>query len=454
MTISFRCLIIFLMCPFLTEPLPALARIDTAVLTPARQIQAYIYNSADLTLIKDTRTLHFAEGMNPVRFSWAGTRIDPTSLSLEISDPALPLEIRQTRFPAGKTNQTVWHINAETPCRAEVVIRYFTAGISWQPRYTAVLSPDRTRMQWTGQVRIQNRSGMDYPDVRVALVTGNIHLLDRIADLSGRTDPHGRPDVPADGSDSRDMMARGKALMESAPAVALQSMAPSPLPEPMEKIRASDYVVYTLDKEKTLTHGWAGQVTFVQAGAVPVKTKYVHDTERFGHAVIRTVTFTNDTDSGLGPLPLPGGPVRVFQAVDSRGGMVFAGTDTMDYIPAGKRHALRLGPNPRITVTPRVMAYAKTNLAFDKQNNLAGFDQVKTMAIHVVNFSGDPARIDIVRTMADPHFTLSGLSGHETFEKIDQLRFKFTVTVPAGTGKTIGYTLTTHQGDRKWPSAS
>jgi hypothetical protein len=454
MTFHFRCLVFFLACVFVTGPLPTLARIDTAVLTPARQTQAYIYNNADLTLIKDTRTLHFAKGMNPVRFSWAGTRIDPTSLSLEISDPALPLKITQVQFPAGETSQAIWHINAESPCRAEVVIRYFTSGISWQPHYTAILSPDQTRMQWTGQVRIQNRSGMDYPDVRVALVTGNIHLLDRIADLAGRTDPHGRPDVPANKPDSQDMMARGKVLMESAPALALQSMAAAPSPRAMEKVRASDYVVYTLDGEKTLTGGWSEQLVFVQAGTVPVENRYEYDAQRFGDAVIRTVSFTNDADSGLGPLPLPGGPVRVFQAIDSDGSMVFAGTDTMDYIPAGKRHALRLGPDPRITVIPRVMAYAKTNLAFDKQNNLAGFDEIKTMAIHVANFSGEPAQIDIVRTMADPHFTLSGLSGHETFEKIDQHRFKFTITVPAGTRKTIDYTLTTHQGDRKWPSAS
>jgi len=449
MTTRLRCQVIFLVCLILTAPLPALARIDTAVLTPARRFQAWIYNSADLTLIKDTRVLHFAKGSNPVRFSWAGTRIDPTSLSLEISDPALPLKITQFQFPAGETNQAVWHVTAETPCRAEVVIRYFTSGISWQPHYTAILSPDQTRMQWIGQVRIQNRSGMDYPDVRVALVTGNIHLLDRIADLAGRTFPHGRPDASADDPGPRDMMARGKALMESAPAMALQSLAPSPSPEPMEKTRAADYVVYTLDKEKTLTHGWSGQVSFVQAGAVPVETRYVYDTERFGHAVVRMVTFTNDTDSGLGPLPLPGGPVLVFQAVDTRGGMIFAGTDTMDYIPAGKRHSLRLGPSPRITVTPRVMAYAKSSLNFDRQNNLSGFDEIRTMAIHAANFSGHPAQIDIVRTMADPHFILSDLSGHGVFEKIDQHRFKFTVTVPAGTGKTIEYTLTTHQGDRQ-----
>ncbi len=431
-----------------------MARIDTAVLTPTRRIQTYIYNSADLTMIKDTRVLHFAKGMNPVRFSWAGTRIDPTSLSLDISDPDLPLEIRQIRFPTQGKNQTIWYINAKGPCQAEVVIRYFTSGISWQPRYTAILSPDRTQMQWTGQVRINNRSGTDYPDAAVSLVTGKIHLLDRIANLADQAHPHGRPDAPADESGYQDMMARGKTLMESASAMPLQFMGGSPSPEPMEKNRASDYVVYTLDGEKTLSDGWSDQLTFMKAGSVPVETRYMYDTERFGDAVIRMVSFTNDAESGLGSLPLPGGRVQMFQAIDSQGGMIFAGTDTIDYIPAGKHHPLRLGTASRITVTPRIMAYAKTRLAFDEQNNLSGFDEVKTMAIHLVNFSDHPAQIDIFRTVADSHFTLSDLSGQDEFEKIDQQRFRFTVTVPPGSKKTIKYTLTTHQGDRKWPSAS
>jgi hypothetical protein len=187
---------------------------------------------------------------------------------------------------------------------------------------------------------------------------------------------------------------------------------------------------------------------------VPVDTLYVSDTSRFKDAVIRMVSFTNDSASGLGSFPLPGGIARVYQAIDSEGGMVFAGTDTAKYIPADSRHQLRLGPDHRITVTPRVMGYAKTHLTFDKQNNLSGFDEVRTMALDLANFSDQPAKIDIFRTAPDSHFSISGISGQDTFEKIDQHRFKFSVTVPPGTRQTIHYTLTTHQGDRKWQSAS
>jgi hypothetical protein len=165
---------------------PAQARTDLEVETGSRQIQAFIYNSADLTLIKDTRTLFLARGMNQVRFSWAGTRIDPTSLSLDIKQGELPVTVEQIQFPPGTKDQVIWHIRADQAGRADVDIRYFTPGISWQPHYTAVLSADRSRMDLTGHVRVENRSGMDYPDAKISLVVGKIHLLDQIAALAAQ----------------------------------------------------------------------------------------------------------------------------------------------------------------------------------------------------------------------------------------------------------------------------
>lgn len=430
---------------------PAHARIDTAVLTETRQIEAYIYHSADLTLIKDIRTLYFAKGMNPVRFSWSSTRIDPTSLSLDISDRSLPLEITQVQFPAQEKNQAIWHVSATQPCRAEVVIRYLTPGISWQPQYTAILFRDRARMQLTGQVRVDNRSGMDYPDARVHLVTGKIHLLDRIADLANQAFPYGRPETRAADNLQQDMIARGKALLESAPALMIQSAkAASPGPRAITKSRASDYVVYTLDGQKSLLDGWSDRLTFVEAQSVPVDTLHVFDVSRFGNVVMQMISFTNDTASGLGSFPLPGGAVKVFQAIDADGGMIFVGTDAADYIPSGKRYHLQTGPDPRITVVPRVMEYAKTHLIFDKKNNLSGFDEIQTMVIKVANFSDHPARIDIFKTLQDPHFAISHIQGQDEFERIDQNRFKFSVTVSSAGKKNIHYTITTYQGDRKW----
>ncbi|MGA2255270.1 MAG: hypothetical protein ABSG53_11455, partial [Thermoguttaceae bacterium] len=50
---------------------------------PARDtVKLTIYNSEDLTLVRETRKVTFKPGANPLQFSWANTLIDPTSVEL------------------------------------------------------------------------------------------------------------------------------------------------------------------------------------------------------------------------------------------------------------------------------------------------------------------------------------------------------------------------------------
>jgi len=54
--------------------------IDLVTLPPRDQVQLTIYNSEDLTLVKETRSISFKKGQNRLQFSWANTLIDPTSV--------------------------------------------------------------------------------------------------------------------------------------------------------------------------------------------------------------------------------------------------------------------------------------------------------------------------------------------------------------------------------------
>ncbi|MHC5156695.1 MAG: hypothetical protein ACYSOZ_01160, partial [Planctomycetota bacterium] len=60
----------------------ALAKVDLVTLPAKDMTQLTIYNSADLTLVRDARSLMLKEGANKLQFSWANTLIDPTSLSM------------------------------------------------------------------------------------------------------------------------------------------------------------------------------------------------------------------------------------------------------------------------------------------------------------------------------------------------------------------------------------
>src|SRR5216110_2949798 len=58
----------------------ASARINVVTLPGRDSVQLTIYNSVDLTLVKETRVLTFRKGVNRLEFSWANTLIDPTSV--------------------------------------------------------------------------------------------------------------------------------------------------------------------------------------------------------------------------------------------------------------------------------------------------------------------------------------------------------------------------------------
>ncbi len=441
--------LILLVC-ILTYAVPARAGIDLTAVSQSRKIQVTIYNPADLTMVTDSRTLHLAGGMNQIRFSWTGTRIDPTSLALAITDPSSDVTIEQMRFPPDTKDLAIWHVHAEKPCQAEIDITYFTSGLFWEPRYMAFLSPDRSQIRLTGYVRVQNRSGEDYDNARIRLVVGKIHLLDRISDLADRPYPYGRPKTQFPDNRQQDAYAQGKALLESAPKMAVQKSMAAPAPKKIEKTGLSEYFLYTIAGTQTIARNWSSQLVSFDVPEVSANTLYVYDEQRFGARAVQMLTFKNNTASGLGKFPLPGGGFRVFHKIDQKGGMTFAGIAETDYIPAGKKVELLLGTARRMKVTPKVTKFAKTNLAFDDLGNLSGFDDVRTIALDITNFSDQAAAFEITRHQPDPDFTITDISGQDRFEKIDQNRFRFFVTLEPGTEKTICYTITTYKGDRKW----
>src|SRR5204862_763182 len=96
-----------------------------------------IYNSVDLTLVKETRHLTFRKGLNHLEFSWANTLIDPTSVEFKALTHAADVEVLDISFPPRVTNTLEWRINSEFAGEVTVEIRYFTSGTHWSADYVA-----------------------------------------------------------------------------------------------------------------------------------------------------------------------------------------------------------------------------------------------------------------------------------------------------------------------------
>src|SRR6266498_2102898 len=120
----------------------AFARINVVTLPDRSSVQLTIYNSVDLTLVKETRHLTFRKGLNKLEFSWANTLIDPTSVEFKALTHADEVDVLDASFPPRVTNTLEWRINSEFAGDVVVEIRYFTSGISWTADYVCEASKD------------------------------------------------------------------------------------------------------------------------------------------------------------------------------------------------------------------------------------------------------------------------------------------------------------------------
>ena len=90
----------------------AQAKVDLVTLPVRDRVQLTIYNSADLTLVRENRALTLVEGLNKLQFSWANTLIDPTSLEMRPLENAGDIDILALTYPPRTQNLGLWNIKS------------------------------------------------------------------------------------------------------------------------------------------------------------------------------------------------------------------------------------------------------------------------------------------------------------------------------------------------------
>src|SRR5512143_2196668 len=130
----------------------AFARINVVTLPGRDSVQLTIYNSVDLTLVKETRALTLRKGLSRLEFSWANTLIDPTSVEFRALTHADEVEILDVSFPPRVGNTLEWRISSEFAGEVRVEIRYFTSGVSWAADYVAEAVTSEKAMTLAGNV--------------------------------------------------------------------------------------------------------------------------------------------------------------------------------------------------------------------------------------------------------------------------------------------------------------
>jgi hypothetical protein len=426
---------------------------------PARDaIQLTIYNSEDLTLVRDLRKITFKKGDNPLQFSWANTRIDPTSVQLKFVTNSDKLEVLDTTFPHDKPQLLRWNVRSEFDGEATVEISYFTSGISWTADYLCVADKDEQTLGLEGFVRVTNHSGEEYENAQVRLVVGTINLVEKIAQLAGV--PVERLNELAEGTRlelkrnaAEDSLGRGGTEWAKMPADAAKKE------KKVIKEGLSEYFIYTIEGTETIPNGWSKRLRSFEGQDAAFKIEYRYRPAEYGEQLVRMYVLRNDEESKLGTTPLPDGMVRVFRDND-RDGLSYLTQQQIKYVPIGDKIELNLGPDPEVIFELIKLRSSRDNfwlqingtteyrkvggdeIAKFENATVAGWDDHEAYAQRIRNYTSKPIEVEVRRSYP----------GHVAFRSQleptlhDYQTPQFQATVEAGEKRELPFEIVRSQG--------
>lgn len=338
-----------------------------------REVRVTVYNS-NIGVVRDSRTTDLAKGISHISMDEIASRIDPTSVKLEISGRG-DVAVMEQNFefdllsPDKLLNKYLEH-DVEITTAEDV--KYGGTLIGFDSR-NLVLSLSGGRVAMVSRDKVTdivlpaldtglivkptlfwtvNSSRAAAADLEVAYITEGMNWhAEYIATIaegdeelelaswvsvenqSGATYPDAKLKLIAgDVHRVQDQVhIRGGRTMEYA------EMAPAPK---LEEKAFFEYHMYTLDSPTTIKDKEVKQIQLFPSKDVAAEKQYNLDSHK-GNDVRVVMRFDNSEESGLG-VPLPAGKVRVFKA-DVDGSLEFLGEDRIDHTPRNEEVKVYVG---------------------------------------------------------------------------------------------------------------
>jgi hypothetical protein len=197
---------------------------------------------------------------------------------------------------------------------------YLTGGIGWKSDYVLVLSKDDSKIDVSGWVTIDNRSGTTYEDASIKLVAGDVHRVEQAPRMM-------------DAMEMKTGFARGAAPQ-------------------FEEQAFFEYHLYTLQRKSTLRDNQTKQIGLLEAADVSVAKSFVYQpAQQWWFASMPGpdkstkigvyLSVENSKKNGMG-MPLPKGLVRVYKK-DADESLQFVGEDAIDHTPEDEKIRVKIG---------------------------------------------------------------------------------------------------------------
>jgi hypothetical protein len=382
--------------------------IDLVTLPPRQTVQLTIYNSEDLTLVRETRSITFKKGTNRLEFSWANTLIDPTSAYFRPLAQEDQIEVLDTTFPLDRPQVLIWNVESKFEGQVPVEVSYFTSGISWSADYVMITDAGETKAALDGYVTVVNNSGEDYEGAQVRLVVGVVNLVEKIAQLARGPMPPAPEEaalVPAPAAPAKARAMRMAVAAAEMPAV-------SAAPPKIVKEGLSEYFIFTVEGQQTVKTGWSQRMVSFRSRDVPFEILYRYRPHQYGPKPVRFFILANDQEHKMGESPLPDGIIRVFRE-NGRDGLSFYTAQSTKYIPIKEKIELAVGKDDQIVYERVVLDLGRQNFIYEEAVQptppVVGWDETRKWQEEIRNYRAKPIKMEIRHVLpGDVEFGMEG----------------------------------------------
>lgn len=289
----------------------------------------------------------------------------------------------------------VWLASAEQKADYLCQITYTTGQINWHADYSALLNADETKIDFSGWVTIDNKSGATYKDASIKLIAGDVRRVTE-------PEPIYREKMVALGA----RVAKGG----------------------FEEKAFAEYHLYTLGRKSTINNNQVKQIEFITpAFEVPTKKLYIYERSKINDKIQIKLEFENTEQNQLG-IALPKGKVRVFKKDPADDNLEFIGEDTIDHTPRKEKLSLYIG-NAFDIVPEHTILDSKRSRRMSRE----------THKIEIRNRKDEPVTVFVDETFPAWVNWNIDKSTHD-YGKRDARTARFEVEIPADSAETIEYT--------------
>ncbi len=283
-------------------------------------------------------------------------------------------------------------------------ISYLSQGLTWKADYIVTLNKEDTKLNLNGWVTIENKSGSTYPEAKIKLIAGDIHLIQSSFNTATR--------YP----------------LKSALSIKKEKL--------FKESKLFEYHMYTLNHKSTLKNKETKQISFIDAKDIKFKKLYIFDYNNYysfwwhkndnkSQKVMIKLEIKNSKKNNLG-IALPKGKIRIYKN-DNENRMEFLGEDLIDHTPEGEKIRLYVGDAFDITGSRTIT-----------QSSVNKYSRIESITIKLNNHKKKDVTIYVIE-----HFNYNNwdiISSSNKYKKLDAWKIEFKVKVPAKSSKSIKYT--------------